>query len=284
MSGSLEERIDAAWDEFSTDAAPAAEFGELLAEFRAALNAGSIRVAAPEGDSSDARQRWVINLWVKRGLLLHQALGRLSSLPEAAGCFELDTLPRRRFNAHSNVRVPSEACYVRDGVYVAANVTLLPPCFVGVGAWIDEGTLIDSHCSVGVCAQIGKQVRVSAGALIGGLLQPFDALPNIVCDDVTLGSHCSIADGVYVGEGAVVAAGVHITRDSRIFDPAKQACYKAAPGQCLVIPPMAIVVAGAQPVMKGSMANTGLLVNSLIVAGYRGDSDLGTDIYGALIE
>jgi 2,3,4,5-tetrahydropyridine-2-carboxylate N-succinyltransferase len=289
---SLEGRINALFDEDRRGRSD--ETDQLLRDFRRTLNAGVARVAMP--DTIDAprppntdggevvRRGWTINLWVKRGILLHHMLGKLGPTPDDPLSFELDTLPRRRFQASDGVRIPSAGCYVRDGAYLAPGVTCLPPVFVGNGAYIDEGTVLDSHTSVGLCAQLGKRARLNAGAKIGGLIEPFHAMPNIVCDDVILGSDSGIFDGGYMGEGSILTVGVRVTRNSRIFDPAKKVLLKAAPGQPLVIPPLAIVVPAVQPVTKGPMARSGLQIGSLVIAGYRDDASLSDDFLASLIE
>ncbi len=254
------------------------EITAALARLRRQLNRGEARVAEPEGEG------WRLNLWVKRGILLHHLIGRLEQAEqEVAGFFELDTLPRRRFTAADRVRIPSATAYVRDGAFLGAGAMCMPCSFVSIGAHVGENALIDTHASVGLCAQVGKGVRIHAGAKIGGVIDPLDALPNIVCENAVIGCNCGIYDGVFISPDAVLTAGVTIRRQSRIFDPAQKTGYKAAPGQPLIVPRGAIVVNGMQPVTRGPMANSGLMVEALVIAGYRNDTSLAEDVYSLVL-
>lgn len=249
----------------------------ILEEFRASLNAGSARVVERIGSD------WRINLWVKRGILLHLLAGQLTEQSNADTAFELDTLPRRRLKAADQIRAP-ETCYIRDGAYLGAGVTCMPHCFVNLGAYVGEGTLIDSHASVGVCAQVGRSVRINAGSHIGGMLEPVDQLPNIIGDDVVIGCNCGVFDGVYISEGAILTSGVNITRHSRIFDPVNKSLYRAAPGQPLIVPPKAILVPGTQTAISdGPLSASGLMLQVLVIAGYRDQITPGKDLLGDLL-
>ena len=128
------------------------------------------------------------------------------------------TYPARHFTAADGVRVVPGGSSVRAGAYVARGVVCMPPMYVNVGAYVDEGTMVDSHALVGSCAQIGKRVHLSAAAQIGGVLEPVNASPVIIEDDVLVGGNCGVYEGTIVRKGAVLAAGTILTRGTPLFD------------------------------------------------------------------
>lgn len=162
-------------------------------QFRQALTNGEIR-AAEKRDG-----RWTTNEWIKRGILLGFRLGALAQMDDGATLSFVDkeTYPARRFTTANGVRVVPGGSSVREGAYLAPGVICMPPMYVNVGAYVDEATMIDSHALIGSCAQIGKRVHVSAGSQIGGVLEPINASPVIVEDDVLVGGNC----GVYEAHG-----------------------------------------------------------------------------------
>lgn len=250
----------------------------LLDEFRSALNRGEIRVAEPVGE------QWEVKAWVKRGILLHLGLGVLKDVSDGTGCnFELDTFPIRRFGPGEQVRVPLGGSSIRDGVHLGHGVACMPPVFVNIGAYVDEGSVLDSHVSVGACTQIGKRVHIGPATQIGGLLNPPDRIPTIIEDEVMIGGNCGLYDGVCVGKGAVLAAGLVLSGHSRIYDPEKKKIYVQTPTQPLSVPPMAIVVPGSRPVTSGSGSASGLMVDVGLVAGYRDDPKMSADILADLL-
>jgi 2,3,4,5-tetrahydropyridine-2,6-dicarboxylate N-succinyltransferase len=140
-------------------------------EFRDQLTQGKIRAAEKvDGDKKDAR--WIVNAWVKQGILLGFRLGELADMTSGLSFVDKDTFPARQFTVADRVRVVPGGSSVRTGAYVAPSVICMPPMFINVGAYVDEGTMIDSHALVGSCAQIGKRVHLSAAAQIGGVLEP----------------------------------------------------------------------------------------------------------------
>ena len=190
----------------------------VFVEFRAALERGEVRAAEPGPDG------WVANAWVKTGILLGFRLGRVVEM-EAAGplrFFDKDTLPAQPLTVASGVRVVPGGSAVRSGAYIAPGVVIMPPAYVNVGAWVGEGTLVDSHALVGSCAQIGRRVHLSAGAQIGGVLEPVGALPVIVEDEVLVGGNCGVYEGTIVGRRAVLAAGVDPHGLDAVFDLAAE--------------------------------------------------------------
>src|SRR3984885_14026879 len=157
-------------------------------DFRGALTRGEIR-AAQKTDG-----KWIVNAWVKQGILLGFRLGELQEMSggEVLSFVDKDTFPARRINLADRIRVVPGGSSIREGAYVAPTVICMPPMFINVGAYVDEGSMIDSHALVGSCAQIGKRVHLSAAAQIGGVLEPVNAAPVIIEDDVLIGGNCGV--------------------------------------------------------------------------------------------
>ena len=153
--------------------------------------------------------------WVKRGILVAFRFGKLADLSPGGDSFSFvdkDTIPPQRFALDRGVRIVPGGSTIRRGVYVAPGVVCMPPMFVNVGSHIGAGTMIDSHALVGSCAQIGARCHVSAAAQIGGVLEPVNASPVIVEDDVIVGGNCGVYEGTIVRSRAVLAAGVVLPR------------------------------------------------------------------------
>ncbi len=163
------------------------EARRIFLEFRDQLEQGKIRAAETIGDKAGDKKdaRWMVNAWVKQGILLGFRLGVLQDMTSGLSFIDKDTFPARQFTVADRVRVVPGGSSVRTGAYVAASVICMPPMFINVGAYVDEGTMIDSHALVGSCAQIGKRVHLSAAAQIGGVLEPINAAPVIIEDDVS---------------------------------------------------------------------------------------------------
>src|ERR1041385_2286991 len=192
----------------------AASARQTFAAFRDALTAGSIRAAEKHNGE------WRVNAWVKKGILLGFRLGELQEMGGAGPLSFVDksTFPARRFETKDNVRVVPGGSSVRQGAYLASGVICMPPMYVNVGAYVDQGTLIDSHALVGSCAQIGKRVHLSAAAQVGGVLEPVNASPVIIEDDVLIGGNCGIYEGTQVGARAVLGWGTILTRSTPLYD------------------------------------------------------------------
>ena len=175
-----------------------------------------MRAASPDAASPSG---WRVNTWVKRGILLGFRLGAMQAFPSAGFTYvDKATFPVRRFGSEDGVRVVPGGSAVRSGAYVARSVVCMPPMYINTGAYVDEGTMVDSHALVGSCAQIGKRVHLSAAAQIGGVLEPINASPVVVEDDVLVGGNCGIYEGAIVRKGAVLAAGTILTRGTPVFD------------------------------------------------------------------
>jgi 2,3,4,5-tetrahydropyridine-2,6-dicarboxylate N-succinyltransferase len=245
-----------------------------FADLRGLLSAGRVRAAEPDATAAGG---WRTNLWVKQGILLGFRFGTTVDLSAEQGrraFFDKDTLPLRRLDVASGVRVVPGGSSIRDGACVGRGVICMPPMYINVGAWVGEDTLVDSHALVGSCAQIGARVHLSAGAQIGGVLEPIGALPVIVEDDVFVGGNTGIYEGTVVKGRAVVAAGTILTGSTPVYDLVRERILVAAPGVPLVIPEGAVVVPGARAVTRGMGQHWGVSLATPIIVKYR---DAGTD-------
>jgi 2,3,4,5-tetrahydropyridine-2-carboxylate N-succinyltransferase len=245
-----------------------------FAEFRDALAAGEVRAA----EKIDGR--WTVHPWVKQGILLGFRLGELTEWEAGALSFvDKDTYPARRFAAADRVRVVPGGSSVRAGSYVAPSVVCMPPMYINVGAYVDEGTMVDSHALVGSCAQIGKRVHISAAAQIGGVLEPVNATPVIIEDDVLVGGNCGVYEGTQVRTRAVLGAGTLLTRSTPLYDLVKGEMYRASGEQPLVVPENAVVVPGSRAVSKGKAAEWGISLYCPVIVKYRDEkTDRGVEL------
>lgn len=258
----LEQRIEHA---FSLGASAAADPNSLIAfnELRDALEAGTLRSAEPDATSPIG---WKVNPWVKRGILLGFRLGGLIEM--GAGSFvDKHTYPARTFTAEQGIRVVPGGSSVRAGAFLAKSVVMMPPAYVNVGAYVDEGTMVDSHALVGSCAQIGKRVHLSAAAQIGGVLEPVNATPVIIEDDVLVGGNTGVYEGTIVRSKAVLAAGTILTRGTPVYDVVNNTVIKATADTPLIIPAGAVVVPGSRAITKKGAE--GLSVYTPVIVKYR---------------
>jgi 2,3,4,5-tetrahydropyridine-2,6-dicarboxylate N-succinyltransferase len=244
---------------------------EIFREFREALTHGHVRAAEKHGD------HWRVNAWVKQGILLGFRLGELEEVASGAFTFvDKDTFPARRFGVAERIRLVPGGSSVRSGAYVAPGVICMPPMYVNVGAYVDEGTLIDSHALVGSCAQVGKRVHLSAAAQIGGVLEPVNASPVIIEDDVLVGGNCGIYEGTQVRSGAVLGAGVILTRATPVYDIVREQVYRSTAEQPLVVPEKAVVVPGSRAIRKGKAAEWALSLYTPVIVKYRDEKTQGS--------
>ncbi|MCE5247064.1 MAG: 2,3,4,5-tetrahydropyridine-2,6-dicarboxylate N-succinyltransferase [Candidatus Polarisedimenticolia bacterium] len=246
-----------------------------VAELLAALESGAVRAAAPEND------HWVVNQWVRAGILLgfrHSDIVRV----EMGGAFGFADkhlfLPRHPASMPGARLVPGGSA-VRRGAHIGAGVILMPPCYVNVGAFVDEGSMIDSHALVGSCAQIGKRVHLSAGAQIGGVLEPPGAMPVVVEDGCFVGALAGVLEGVHVRRGAVLGAGVILTASMPVYDVPRRRILHADARGVLEIPERAVVVAGSRPMADPWAAEMGVRGAAAVIVK---DRDEGTDARAAL--
>ena len=252
---------------------------DAFARLRAQLSAGEVRAAEPDASTVTG---WRVNTWVKQGILLGFKFGDIADMSSDHGrwpFFDKDTLPLKRLDLQSGVRVVPGGSTVRDGAFLGKGVICMPPMYVNIGAWIGEGTLVDSHALVGSCAQIGSRVHLSAAAQIGGVLEPVGALPVIIEDDVLVGGNCGVYEGAIVKRRAVLASGVILTRSTPIYDLPNERIIEPEPGQPLIVPEGAVVVPGSRPVTTGKGREWGLSVATPVIVKYR---DERTDARTAL--
>ena len=262
----LEQRVEEAFEHGNRKDAR-----DLIEELRNALNEGVVRAAEPD---TSAPHGWRVNAWVKRGILLAFRFGEIEDMSVDHGgwpFFDKDTLPTKAFDEQAKVRIVPGGSSIRDGAYIGKGVICMPPMYVNIGAWVGEGTLVDSHALVGSCAQVGSRVHLSAAAQIGGVLEPVGALPVIVEDDVMIGGNCGIYEGAIIKKRAVLASGTVLTASTPIYDVVNGTIIKAAPGEPLVVPEGAVVVPGTRPIQSGHGEDWGLSVATPIIVKYRDD-------------
>lgn len=251
----------------------AAEARPVFEQFRAELTAGKVRAAEKVGG------KWRANAWVKQGILLGFRIGELEETgdPKVLAFVDKDTFPARHFRLQDKVRIVTGGVSVRMGAYVAPGVVCMPPSYVNVGAYIDEGSMVDSHALVGSCAQIGKRVHISAGSQIGGVIEPVNATPVCVEDDVMIGGNCGVYEGTQIGAKAVIAAGVILTRGTPLYDVVKGEILRPDADGVLRVPPDAVVVPGSRAITKGKSAEWGLSVYTPVIVKYR-DEKTGSSV------
>jgi 2,3,4,5-tetrahydropyridine-2-carboxylate N-succinyltransferase len=265
--------------ETTTDFTVQAKALEAFFALRTALESGELRSAEPDAASPTG---WRVNAWVKQGILLGFRLGILVELPgDSLSLVDKNTFPLRRFKPEDGVRIVAGGSSVRAGAYVARSVICVPPMYINTGAYVDEGSLVDSHALVGSCAQIGKRVHLSAAAQIGGVLEPVNASPVVIEDDVLVGGNTGVYEGTIVRQGAVLAAGTILTRGTPVFDLVKGEVLRATDQLPLIIPERAVVVPGSRAVSRGKGAEWGLSLYAPVIVKYR---DEKTDLSATLEE
>ena len=253
-----------------------AEARAAFAALRQALSRGDIRSAERDAASPTG---WRVNTWVKQGILLGFRFGDLVDMSAGLPFYDKDTMPVKRAGTDAGVRIVPGGSSIRDGAYVAKGVICMPPMYINVGAYVDEGTLVDSHALVGSCAQVGKRVHISAGAQIGGVIEPVGALPVIIEDDVLVGGNTGVYEGAVIRTRAVIAAGTVLTGSTPVYDLPNGRIIKPEPGQPLVIPEGAVVVPGARSVTVGAGREWGLSLATPVIVKYRDDrTDTRTEL------
>ncbi|HEX6630726.1 MAG TPA: 2,3,4,5-tetrahydropyridine-2,6-dicarboxylate N-succinyltransferase [Gemmatimonadaceae bacterium] len=250
----------------------------VIDELLSALEAGTLR-AAERGEDG----QWRAVPWVKRGVLLGFRAGTVVDLsPDAQSPFRFydkHTYPTQRIPIEQGVRIVPGGSTIRRGAHVARGVVCMPPMFINVGAWVGEGTMVDSHALVGSCAQVGARVHLSAAAQIGGVLEPVNAAPVVIEDDVFVGGNCGVYEGTVVRERAVLAPGVILTRGVPVYDLVRERVYRAAGERPLEIPAGAVVVPGTRAAAGRWAAEQGLSLYAPVIVKYR---DEGTNAATAL--
>jgi 2,3,4,5-tetrahydropyridine-2,6-dicarboxylate N-succinyltransferase len=239
---------------------------EAFQQLKAALNAGTVRAAERGSDGC-----WRVNAWVKTGILLGFRLGKVG--PAAPGgpfpFYDKDTYPLRAIGPDQGIRIVPGGSAIRDGCYIGTEVVCMPPMYINVGAYVGDGTMIDSHALVGSCAQIGRRVHLSAAAQIGGVLEPAGALPVIIEDEVLVGGNCGVYEGTVVRQRAVLAPGTILSAGTAVFDLVNNRVYRREGDQPLEIPSGAVVVPGTRPVKAGAGAAAGIALYAPVIVKYR---------------
>lgn len=255
------------------EAADAARAAEMHAALLDALEAGTVRAAEPDGQGG-----WRVQAWVKAAILAGFRLGAVTEY-EGPGYPFLDkrSYPPRALRVEDGVRLVPGGSAVRRGAHLGRGVVVMPPAYVNVGAFVGEGSMVDSHALVGTCAQVGARVHLSAGAQIGGVLEPSGARPVIVEDDAFVGALAGLFEGVLVRRRAVIAAGVVITASSTIFDVPNRRELR------LEVPEGAVVVPGSRPASDPWARERGLSLASPVIVKYRDSrTDAATALESAL--
>ncbi len=263
----IQQAINAAWDDRSLlERKP---YRQAVEEAIEAIDAGQLRCAEPVASG------WQVNEWVKKAVVLYFPLRKMETWE--VGPFEFhDKIPLKRAYREKNVRVVPHAI-ARYGSYVAPGVVLMPS-YVNIGAYVDENTMVDTWATVGSCAQIGKNVHLSGGVGIGGVLEPLQASPVIIEDGAFIGSRCIVVEGVRVRKEAVLGANVVLTKSTHIIDVTGEMPVTAK-GE---IPERAVVIPGSYT--KEFAAGAYQVPCALIIGRRSASTDLKTSLNNALRE
>jgi len=263
----LQEQIEKAWAD--RELLKSAEIQSAIREVINQLDKGKLRVAEPSGDG------WKVNEWIKKAVILYFPIQQMETIE--VGPFEFhDKIALKKNYKELGVRVVPHAI-ARHGSFINRGVILMPS-YVNIGAYVDEGTMVDTWATVGSCAQIGKNVHLSGGVGIGGVLEPVQAAPVIIEDNAFIGSRCIIVEGVRVGSEAVLGANVVLTGSSKIIDVtgAQPVEYKN------FVPPRSVVIPGILP--KKFPAGEFQVPCALIIGKRKESTDKKTSLNDALRE
>ncbi len=243
------------------------ESEKAINEVMEALDKGKLRVAQPVGD------RWVVNEWVKKAVILYFPLRQMETIKQ--GVFEFnDKIPLKHDFERQQVRIVPHAL-ARYGAYLAPGVVMMPS-YVNIGAYVDSGTMVDTWATVGSCAQVGKNVHLSGGVGIGGVLEPVQAAPVIIEDGCFIGSRSIVVEGVRLEKEAVLGANVVLTQSTKIFDVSGKNPieYKAH------VPPRSVVIPGTYT--KHFPAGDYQVPCALIIGKRKASTDTKTSLNDAL--
>jgi 2,3,4,5-tetrahydropyridine-2-carboxylate N-succinyltransferase len=241
----------------------------LFQEFKDGLNRGRFRAAEPD---ATVPVGWRVNGWVKKGILLGFRMGTVVDMSIDANrqpFVDKATYPVRRFTPGAGVRIVPGGSSIRDGCYIGTGVTCMPPMYINAGAWVGNGTMVDSHALVGSCAQVGERCHISAGSQIGGVLEPVGELPVVIEDEVLVGGNCGVYEGTVIKRRAVLGTGTILNRSTPVYDLVHERVLSANAGAPLVVPEGAVVVAGARAVTSGKGKEWGLSLYTPVIVKYR---------------
>ena len=263
----LKELIEKTW--LDRELLKSSESQNAVREVVALLDKGKLRVAEPEGEN------WKVNEWIKKAVIMYFPIQQMEVIE--VGPFEFhDKIALKKDYKNLGVRVVPHAI-ARYGSFVNRGVILMPS-YVNIGAYVDEGTMVDTWATVGSCAQVGKNVHLSGGVGLGGVLEPVQAAPVIIEDNVFVGSRCIVVEGVRVGKEAVLGANVVLTGSSRVIDVtgSKPIEYKG------FVPPRSVVIPGTIP--KKFAAGEYQVPCALIIGTRKESTDKKTSLNEALRE
>ena len=262
---SLEKDISALYNKTKLSAKESQKANSVFKELLKLLNKGKVRSAEFKDGS------WRANPWVKQGILLGFRIGKLKdqSINGEFRYFDKHTLRLKHIKLTDSIREVPGGSSIRDGCYVGKGVICMPPMYINIGAYVDDNTLIDSHALVGSCAQLGKNIHLSAAAQIGGVLEPINSVPVIVEDDVMIGGNAGIYEGTIVKRRAVIGAGCVITGSTPVYDTVKGLVYRKTKDEPLVIPENAVVVAGTRPLKSEFAIENNLSIYTPVIIKYR---------------
>lgn len=264
---SLQTTIEAAWDNRALLQEPQTTVA--IREVIDLLDAGTLRVAEPTANG------WQVNEWVKKAVVLYFPIQKMETFE--VGIFEYhDKIPLKRGYAEKGIRVVPHAV-ARHGAYISKGVILMPS-YVNIGAYVDEGTMVDTWATVGSCAQIGKNVHLSGGVGIGGVLEPLQAAPVIIEDGAFIGSRCIVVEGVRVETEAVLGANVCLTASTKIIDVTGPTPIEMKG----VVPARSVVIPGSYT--KTFAAGEYQVPCALIIGKRKPSTDLKTSLNDALRE
>lgn len=237
------------------------------------LDSGKLRVAEPVGPENS--KGWQVNEWIKKAVVLYFPIQKMETLE--AGIFEYnDKMLLKRDYAEKGVRVVPGAS-ARYGAFLASGVIMMPS-YVNIGAYVDSGTMVDTWATVGSCAQVGKDVHLSGGVGIGGVLEPLQAAPVIIEDGAFIGSRCIIVEGVHVGKEAVLGANVCLTASTKIIDVTGETPIERKG----FVPARSVVIPGSYT--KKFAAGDYQVPCALIIGTRKPSTDLKTSLNNALRE
>ncbi len=259
--------IDQAWED--RDFLKTQEMQALIRDVINALDVGELRCASPTDDG------WQVNEWVKKAVIMYFPISKMETIHTPP--FEYhDKIPLKTGYEVKGIRVVPPAT-IRHGAYVSPGVVVMPS-YINLGAYVDAGTMVDTWATVGSCAQIGKNVHLSGGVGVGGVLEPLQAVPVIIEDNAFIGSRCIVVEGVRVGHGAVLGANVVLTASSKIIDVSGQepVVYRG------YVPPRSVVIPGTIP--KKFPAGEYNVPCALIIGQRKKSTDLKTSLNDALRE
>ena len=263
----LKELIEKAWAD--RELLKSAETQEAVREVVDQLDKGILRVADPVDEN------WIVNEWVKKAVIMYFPIQQMEVIE--VGPFEFhDKIALKKNYKNLGVRVVPHAI-ARHGSFVSRGVIMMPS-YVNIGAYVDEGTMVDTWATVGSCAQVGKNVHLSGGVGLGGVLEPVQAAPVIIEDNVFVGSRCIVVEGVRVGREAVLGANVVLTASSKVIDVTgpKPVEYKG------YVPPRSVVIPGTIP--KKFPAGQYQVPCALIIGTRKESTDKKTSLNDALRE